>query len=189
MIDVIEVLTKEGEAIIDDAAAALERTNLRHYAEAGPALTRERLTQLLALVLDCVTTRDLVPMIDYSTTVAHERFCRRLRHPRGADRVQCAGRGDLDQSGRSRRTTRPRPVDRAGRHGARPGSRRARVRLRVTGNAPARPVAEPHRPLPRRPLTQGPSPATSRGVCGSVEPPRSRFTLFRHALAPPSSPW
>ena len=74
MIDVIEVLTKEGEAIIDDAAAALERTNLRHYAEAGPALTRERLTQLLALVLDCVTTRDLVPMIDYSTTVAHERF-------------------------------------------------------------------------------------------------------------------
>jgi len=74
MIDVIEVLTKEGDAIIDDAAAALERSNLRHYTEAGPELTRDRLAQLFALVLNSVTTRDLVPMIDYSTSVAHERF-------------------------------------------------------------------------------------------------------------------
>lgn len=74
MIDVIEVLTKEGDAIVDSAAIALERSNLRHYVEAGPAASRERLQQLLALVLDCVTARDLVPMIDHSNRVAHERF-------------------------------------------------------------------------------------------------------------------
>lgn len=74
MVDVIEVLTQEGDAIIDSAAVALERSNLRHYAEAGPEAARERLAKLLALVLESVSTRDLVPMIDYANLIAHERF-------------------------------------------------------------------------------------------------------------------
>lgn len=74
MVDVIEVLTEEGEAIVDSAAMALERSNLRHYTEAGPEAARERLAKLLALVLESVTTRDLVPMIDHANRIAHERF-------------------------------------------------------------------------------------------------------------------
>ena len=74
MVDVIEVLTQEGDAIVDAAAAALERSNLRHYAEAGPVASRERLEQLLGLVVQSVSTRDLVPMIEHAERVAHERF-------------------------------------------------------------------------------------------------------------------
>jgi hypothetical protein len=36
MVEVIGVLTKEGDAILDNAALALERSNLRHFAEAVP---------------------------------------------------------------------------------------------------------------------------------------------------------
>jgi hypothetical protein len=74
MVDVVEVLTQEADAIVDTASQALERSNLRHYAEAGPDAARERLQQLLALVLESVTKRDLVPMIDHATRVARERF-------------------------------------------------------------------------------------------------------------------
>ncbi len=74
MADVLELLTQEGDAIVESAATALERSGLRHYAEAGPEAVRERLDQLFALVVASVSTRDLVPMIDHATRVAHERF-------------------------------------------------------------------------------------------------------------------
>jgi len=74
MADVLEVLTQGGDSIVESAAAALERSGLRHYAEAGPDAARERLDRLYALVVASVSTRDLVPMIEHSTRVAHERF-------------------------------------------------------------------------------------------------------------------
>lgn len=74
MRDVIEVLTTEGDAIVDSAAAALERSNLPHYAAAGTDAARERLAQLLTLVVTSVHTRDLVPIVDYATQIARERF-------------------------------------------------------------------------------------------------------------------
>ncbi|HAN34847.1 MAG: hypothetical protein GYA65_00215 [Actinobacteria bacterium] len=74
MATVTEVLTNERENILDAAAIALERSNLPHYAQAGPTAARERLARLLALVLQSVDTRDLVPMIEHATHIAHERF-------------------------------------------------------------------------------------------------------------------
>jgi hypothetical protein len=74
MIEVIEVLTDEGDAIVDSAALALERSNLRHYAADGPDAARQRLSQLMDLVRQSVAARDLVPMIDHATAIAHERF-------------------------------------------------------------------------------------------------------------------
>ena len=74
MVDVIEVLTQEREAIIAAASSALERSHVPHYAEAGAATGRERLESLLSLVLDSVTSRDLVPVIDHSVRIAKERF-------------------------------------------------------------------------------------------------------------------
>ncbi len=74
MTDVLEVLTQEAEAIVDSAASALERSGLRHYAQAGPDAARDRLDQLYTLVVTSVSTRDLVPMIDHATRIAHERF-------------------------------------------------------------------------------------------------------------------
>jgi hypothetical protein len=74
MADVLEVLTHEADAIVESAATALARSDVRHYVEAGPEAARDRLRQLFQLVLESVSTRDLVPMIDHANRVAHERF-------------------------------------------------------------------------------------------------------------------
>jgi hypothetical protein len=74
MIDVIEVLTQKGEVIVSAAASALDRSHVPHYTEEGPDAARDRLGQLLALVLESVTSRDLVPMTDHTAHIAKERF-------------------------------------------------------------------------------------------------------------------
>lgn len=74
MADVLEVLTQERDSIVDGAAAALERSGLRHYAKAGPDAARDRLGEMYELVVASVSARDLVPMIDHSNQIAHERF-------------------------------------------------------------------------------------------------------------------
>lgn len=74
MADVLEVLTQERDAIVQSATTALEGSGLRHYAEAGPDAARNRIERLYALVVESVTERDLVPMVDYATEVARERF-------------------------------------------------------------------------------------------------------------------
>ena len=74
MADVLEVLTQQGDTIVESATKALEGSGLRHYAEAGPDAARDRLDQLYALVVASVSTRDLLAMIDHSTRIAHERF-------------------------------------------------------------------------------------------------------------------
>lgn len=74
MIDPITVLDNEAVAIVNDATAALERSQQRHYAAAGPDKVHDRLQLLLELVRKSVITRDLVPIVEYSTRLAHERF-------------------------------------------------------------------------------------------------------------------
>ena len=74
MADVLEVLTQERDSIVDSAATTLDRSGLRHYAEAGPDAARDRLGEMYALVVASVSARDLVPMIDHSNRIAHERF-------------------------------------------------------------------------------------------------------------------
>lgn len=74
MIDPIAVLEREADAIVTEAAAALERSQQRHYDEAGPDAVRERLRLLLDLANKSIATHDLVPMVEYSTRLAHERF-------------------------------------------------------------------------------------------------------------------
>lgn len=72
--DVIDVLNAERESIIEAAAHALERSHLPHYAKAGASVSRERLAELYALLVDSVDKRDLRPMIDHAERVARERF-------------------------------------------------------------------------------------------------------------------
>ena len=71
---VTNVLNDQAESIVDVAMLALQRSHEPHYAEAGNQVSRERLTALLALVADCVATRNLVPMIERATALADERF-------------------------------------------------------------------------------------------------------------------
>ena len=69
-----DLLTEQAESIVDVAMLALQRSHEPHYAEAGDDVSRKRLTDLLALVADCVATRNLVPMVERATALANDRF-------------------------------------------------------------------------------------------------------------------
>ncbi len=70
----LDLLTSQGQAIVDVSADALERSHEAHYVQHGAEAARARLARLLELVKVSVEKRDLVPMIDYATAVANERF-------------------------------------------------------------------------------------------------------------------
>lgn len=70
----LDVLTKQADVILDASSLALQRSSEPHYAREDADSSRERIARLLELVTLSVETRDLVPMIDYATRVASERF-------------------------------------------------------------------------------------------------------------------
>jgi uncharacterized protein Smg (DUF494 family) len=74
MADVLEVLTREKGAILDTAVEAVERSNLRHYTDAGNATVRGYLETLFDLAITCIDSRNLVPMIEHADLIAHQRF-------------------------------------------------------------------------------------------------------------------
>ncbi|HEX2784154.1 MAG TPA: hypothetical protein VHN36_11245 [Ilumatobacteraceae bacterium] len=71
--DLLTVLAPADE-ILDEASAALERANLRHYSTIDAEERRARLVPLLELVTTSVRSRDLIPVIDYAKQVATDRF-------------------------------------------------------------------------------------------------------------------
>ena len=71
--DLLTMLAPADE-IVDEAATAIERAHLKHYATIDADERRARLARLLELVTNCVRSRDLIPMIDHATQVATERF-------------------------------------------------------------------------------------------------------------------
>lgn len=72
--DLIELLEREEEQIVAEAAEALTRSNLIRYQEAGAATRHERLAALFRFTLQSIRARNLVPVIDHMTRVAEERF-------------------------------------------------------------------------------------------------------------------
>jgi hypothetical protein len=67
-------LTRERDAIIGDAEAALARSRAEHYEAAGELEVRRRLELLFDRLLEGIEQRDLGPMIAYSEALAEERF-------------------------------------------------------------------------------------------------------------------
>ncbi|MEZ5184576.1 MAG: RsbRD N-terminal domain-containing protein [Candidatus Nanopelagicales bacterium] len=69
-----ELLMDDESSLLDDAYAALQRSHVTHYEAAGERVTRQRLADLLHLVVDAIRTRNLAEMSEYSEAVAVERF-------------------------------------------------------------------------------------------------------------------
>ena len=72
--NLMELLEKEGEQIVNEATAALSRSDLAHYKEAGYAVGHDRLAELFRLTLAGIRDRSLVPIMDYMAQVADDRF-------------------------------------------------------------------------------------------------------------------
>jgi len=69
--DLVQLLETEGDAIVAEATDSLSR--LRHYAASGAEENRQRISKLFALTLDCVRTKNLLPMLEHAHQVAQER--------------------------------------------------------------------------------------------------------------------
>lgn len=66
---------REGrQEILAEAVESVRRARLEHYEQAGPELTRQRLDDLLGLVVDAVGERNLAAIVAHANAVALERF-------------------------------------------------------------------------------------------------------------------
>ncbi len=72
--DLVGVLSASKGEVLAEAFASLERSHLKHYELAGPEGSKQRLSDLFELVLECLGQRQLAPMFEYAETVAQERF-------------------------------------------------------------------------------------------------------------------
>lgn len=66
---------REGrQEILAEAVESVRRARLESYEAAGPARIRQRLDDLLGLVIDAVRDRSLAPIAAHANAVATERF-------------------------------------------------------------------------------------------------------------------
>jgi len=72
--ELTELLEAEADAIVDEAVDSLRRSHLRHYEAAGEVHSKETLQQLFDIVVDCVRSRRLGPVIGYFEQVAQRRY-------------------------------------------------------------------------------------------------------------------
>ncbi len=72
--ELVERLRAESDELVDQATAKLGRASLTHYDVAGPEPTRARLDDLFGLLLTCLSTRTLTPIVAHAERIAEERF-------------------------------------------------------------------------------------------------------------------
>lgn len=69
-----QMLVSRREQILAEAVRSVDRAHLEHYERAGEAVVRQRLDDLLGLVLDALRNRDLGPVLAHAEAVAVQRF-------------------------------------------------------------------------------------------------------------------
>jgi hypothetical protein len=71
----LKKILQEGRLdMLEEAVESVRRARLEHYEQAGPELFRQRLGDLLDLVIDAVLERNLAAIIAHANAVATERF-------------------------------------------------------------------------------------------------------------------
>jgi hypothetical protein len=68
-----DYLKNNRDEIIEDALGMLSQTRLKHYDMCDETENRMRLESLFSLAIECAETKSLVPIIQYSETIARER--------------------------------------------------------------------------------------------------------------------
>ena len=72
--DLLGVLDRARDHVIDDAVQALTDRGLQHYEEVGGQVVRQRFAALYGLFLDCLGQHTLDPIRRHGETIAQERF-------------------------------------------------------------------------------------------------------------------
>jgi hypothetical protein len=72
--NIVDRLQAQSATLVDEAVAAVARAGLHHYQTSGEELTREHLSELLDLVITCLRTKQLTPILEHADEVAKERY-------------------------------------------------------------------------------------------------------------------
>ncbi|HEX2704492.1 MAG TPA: hypothetical protein VHM65_01945 [Candidatus Lustribacter sp.] len=70
----VERLEAQSSVFVEEAAAALERQGMKHYVDSGAESTRDRMQELMDLLLECLRGKTLLPMVKHAERVANERY-------------------------------------------------------------------------------------------------------------------
>lgn len=70
----VERLEAHADTLVEEATQALERARLKHYQDAGPEATRERVAALLAAVTRSLREGSPIAVAEHAETVARERY-------------------------------------------------------------------------------------------------------------------
>ncbi|NUO83688.1 hypothetical protein HUU05_26735 [candidate division KSB1 bacterium] len=72
--NLVEILQAQSEAIITASFQGMQRVPLQHYEQGGAEQTRERLRALYQLVVQCVSQKNVAPIIAHAESIAAARF-------------------------------------------------------------------------------------------------------------------
>ncbi|MBI5600418.1 MAG: hypothetical protein HY944_02505 [Gemmatimonadetes bacterium] len=70
----LQLLHDRGDAIVEEAFLAMERSHLKSYEQAGMDRARARLRDLYRLAVDAIADRQLGSIVQHAESVASERF-------------------------------------------------------------------------------------------------------------------
>lgn len=72
--ELIKLLEKNSDKIINDACKSVCKDKLKGYKMVGQERTKTKLNNLLKKLMLCVKNKELIPMLDYTEKIATERF-------------------------------------------------------------------------------------------------------------------
>jgi len=72
--DIISLLEKNKEKVIEDSCRQINDVKLKGYTKVGSSITKQKLTSLYKKVIECASKKELMPMLHYTEKIAKERF-------------------------------------------------------------------------------------------------------------------
>ena len=72
--DIINLLDKYYEEIIQEACKAVGKVKLKTYTKAGQELTQKKLEDLYKKIIQCARKKELIPMLNFTEKIAKERY-------------------------------------------------------------------------------------------------------------------
>lgn len=74
IMDTIKLLEDNIESIVDEAFESIEPVKLQGYTKVGETRTKNKLRKLLNETIRCIKEKSLIPMVEYTTEMAKERY-------------------------------------------------------------------------------------------------------------------
>jgi hypothetical protein len=72
--ELITLLEKNIDEIVEISCKQICEVKLKGYAKEGSSITKQKLTSLYKKLIDCVKTKELIPMLQYTEKIAKDRF-------------------------------------------------------------------------------------------------------------------